>query len=273
MRKSGASAFPGAAPLRRATTQTSPRKLLPTSHLKEIGKGLGVSAATRGSRLRKCVLVLSLANGEVTSDERATEYPADHIRPAAGRLCRLREPAPPHAASRPACPGGDAVFGEHHAQPRVPAFSRFHPHWTPPADPWCVGQRRRSRSSGRRAGVRRDARPRRLPHGVPGQGALRHQVDVCPTGTPECNKSQARYGPTWCGPYMGFQHVELCVLGHMHRTRPLERPPAGHYERWLVSRGANEEALALWGRRRVRVAAPPRHGRRRFLLRGTAAPG
>jgi len=67
-----------------------------------------------------------------------------------------------------------------------------------------------------------------------------------PTGTPECNKSQARYGPTWCGPYMGFQHVELCVLGHMHRTRPLERPPAGHYERWLVSRGANEEALALW---------------------------
>jgi len=67
-----------------------------------------------------------------------------------------------------------------------------------------------------------------------------------PTGTPECNKSQARYGSTWCGPYMGFQHVELCVLGHMHRTRPLERPPAGHYERWLVSRGANEEALALW---------------------------
>ncbi len=67
-----------------------------------------------------------------------------------------------------------------------------------------------------------------------------------PTGTPECNKSQARYGPTWCGPYMGFQHAELSVLGHMHRTRPLESPPAGHYERWLVSRGANEEALALW---------------------------
>ena len=67
-----------------------------------------------------------------------------------------------------------------------------------------------------------------------------------PTGTPECNKSQARYGPDWRGPYMGFQHVELCVLGHMHRTRPLERPPAGHYERWLVARGANDEALKQW---------------------------
>ena len=61
-----------------------------------------------------------------------------------------------------------------------------------------------------------------------------------PTGTPECNKSQSRYGPSWFGPYMGFQHVELCVLGHMHRTRPLERPAVGHYERWLIARGTNE---------------------------------
>jgi len=67
-----------------------------------------------------------------------------------------------------------------------------------------------------------------------------------PTGTPECNKSQARYGPDWYGPYMGFQHVELTVLGHLHRTRPLERPPVGHYERWLLSRGSNEEGVELW---------------------------
>ena len=66
------------------------------------------------------------------------------------------------------------------------------------------------------------------------------------TGRPECNKSQHLYGPGWFGPYMGFQHVELCVLGHMHRTRPLERPPAGHYERWFVSRGDNEDAVKLW---------------------------
>ena len=64
-----------------------------------------------------------------------------------------------------------------------------------------------------------------------------------PTGTPECNKSQAKYGPGWFGPYMGFEHVELGVLGHMHRTRPLDRPPMGHYERWFISRGENEEAV------------------------------
>ena len=57
-----------------------------------------------------------------------------------------------------------------------------------------------------------------------------------PTGTPECRYSGAKYGPDWHGPYMGFQHAELVVLGHLHRTRPLERPPVGHYERWLLSR-------------------------------------
>ena len=67
-----------------------------------------------------------------------------------------------------------------------------------------------------------------------------------PTDTPECNKSQAQYGPAWFGPYMGFEHVELAVVGHLHRTRPLERPPAGHYERWLLSRGHDEEAVRLW---------------------------
>ena len=66
------------------------------------------------------------------------------------------------------------------------------------------------------------------------------------TGSPECRFSQARYGTGWTGPYMGFQRVELAVLGHMHRTRPLERPPMGHYERWLISRGENEEGLMRW---------------------------
>src|SRR5688572_25048700 len=67
-----------------------------------------------------------------------------------------------------------------------------------------------------------------------------------PTGTPECRQSQSRYGPAWFGPYMGFQHVELSVLGHLHRTRKLEDPPCGHYERWLTSRGTEGEGLKLW---------------------------
>ncbi|HEV7801205.1 MAG TPA: sulfatase-like hydrolase/transferase, partial [Burkholderiales bacterium] len=79
-----------------------------------------------------------------------------------------------------------------------------------------------------------------------GKAHFSTKATFAPTGTPECNKSQAKYGPAWFGPYMGFQHVELSVVGHMHRNRPLERPPAGHYERWLLARGRDEEALKLW---------------------------
>jgi arylsulfatase A-like enzyme len=67
-----------------------------------------------------------------------------------------------------------------------------------------------------------------------------------PTGTPECKQSGAMYGPDWFGPYMGFRYVELVVLGHFHKIRPLERPPVGHYERWFLSRGQDEEAYRLW---------------------------
>ena len=79
-----------------------------------------------------------------------------------------------------------------------------------------------------------------------GKAHFATKATFAPTGTPECNKSQAKYGPNWFGPYMGFEHVELCVLGHMHRTRPLERPPMGHYERWFLGRGRDEEGVALW---------------------------
>ena len=66
-----------------------------------------------------------------------------------------------------------------------------------------------------------------------------------PTGTPEDMRSGANYGASWRGPYMGFNHVELIVLGHVNNPLPLERPPVGHYERWLLSRGDEEEMLAL----------------------------
>ncbi len=79
-----------------------------------------------------------------------------------------------------------------------------------------------------------------------GKAHFATKATFAPTGTPECSRSQAKYGPDWTGPYMGFRHVELAVVGHLHRTRPLEEPPAGHYERWLKARG-NGEGIALWG--------------------------
>jgi arylsulfatase A-like enzyme len=66
-----------------------------------------------------------------------------------------------------------------------------------------------------------------------------------PTGTPECMHSGARYGRNWRGPYMGFAHAELIVLGHVNNPMPLERPPVGHYERWLLERGDEDEMIAL----------------------------
>ena len=59
------------------------------------------------------------------------------------------------------------------------------------------------------------------------------------TGTPESRLSMADYGPDWFGPYMGFEHVELVVLGH-NRWHPLEPPGGQHYESWYYGDGLGQ---------------------------------
>ena len=56
-----------------------------------------------------------------------------------------------------------------------------------------------------------------------------------PTGTPECSHSTADFDASWFGPYMGFSHVELMVLGHwFHHRKEAVTPPRGqHFERWV----------------------------------------
>lgn len=50
------------------------------------------------------------------------------------------------------------------------------------------------------------------------------------TGRPECIQSSAEYNDDWYGPYMGFQHVEMMLIGH-NWFLP-NKPPLGlHYER------------------------------------------
>ncbi len=67
-----------------------------------------------------------------------------------------------------------------------------------------------------------------------------------PTGTPECLRSSANYPDTWNGPYMGFDHVELMLVGH-NWFLP-EKPPAGqHYERWFYADGRGDVKNALYG--------------------------
>ena len=68
-----------------------------------------------------------------------------------------------------------------------------------------------------------------------------------PTGTPECQQSSADYGPDWNGPYMGFQHVELMVLGHWFKSRGPTLPPHGqHFERWAFEAVATPQVFDLW---------------------------
>ncbi|MDJ0628997.1 MAG: sulfatase-like hydrolase/transferase [Rhodobacter sp.] len=65
-----------------------------------------------------------------------------------------------------------------------------------------------------------------------------------PTGTPECLRSSANYGADWYGPYMGFNHVELMLVGH-NWWAP-EKPPAGqHYERFYHMDGRGDEKTRL----------------------------
>lgn len=57
-----------------------------------------------------------------------------------------------------------------------------------------------------------------------------------PTGTPECVKSSKNFGQDWFGPYMGFRHVELMLIGHNYFLPP-EPPEGQHYERWFYKDG------------------------------------
>ena len=75
-----------------------------------------------------------------------------------------------------------------------------------------------------------------------------------PTGTPECRQSMNQYGPDWCGPYMGFQHVELVVEGHNHWL-PMAPPFGQHYERWYYGDGRGESK-----NQRYKTPLPPDSG-------------
>jgi arylsulfatase A-like enzyme len=82
--------------------------------------------------------------------------------------------------------------------------------------------------------------------GFIGKAHFATKATFAATGSPECRFSQARYGAGWRGPYMGFEHVELTVLGHFENPCPLERPLAGHYERWVYSRAPEAEVERLY---------------------------
>lgn len=80
-----------------------------------------------------------------------------------------------------------------------------------------------------------------------------------PTDRPENVAGSASYGTDWHGPYMGFGHVELMLIGHNYWLP--ERAPRGmHYERWYHGDGLGELKDALYARRGAPdVGAPQTH--------------
>ena len=79
------------------------------------------------------------------------------------------------------------------------------------------------------------------------------------TGTPECLRSSADYGPDWNGPYMGWQDVELLLVGHNYWD-PAEPPAGHHYERWYYADGKGHERNAQYAQR----LNPPTTGAQTF---------
>ena len=66
-----------------------------------------------------------------------------------------------------------------------------------------------------------------------------------PTDSPECVSRSADFGPDWFGPYMGFEHVELMLVGH-NWFLPEKLSQGLHYESWHHADGRGDEKSKLY---------------------------
>lgn len=77
-----------------------------------------------------------------------------------------------------------------------------------------------------------------------------------PTTRPENVDGSALYPDDWQGPYMGFEHVELMLIGHNYWLPA--RPPRGlHYERWYHRDGLGDLKDELYRTHAIRQADTP----------------
>lgn len=60
-----------------------------------------------------------------------------------------------------------------------------------------------------------------------------------PTTRPENVAGSALYGDDWSGPYMGFDRVEMTLMGHNYWL-PQRSPQGRHYERWYHADGLGD---------------------------------
>lgn len=69
-----------------------------------------------------------------------------------------------------------------------------------------------------------------------------------PTTRPENVAGSALYGDDWRGPYMGFERVEMTLMGHNYWL-PQRKPQGRHYERWYHADGHGDLKDALYRQR------------------------
>ena len=82
-----------------------------------------------------------------------------------------------------------------------------------------------------------------------GKGHFGEHPNATPHGAPESREQSASFPEDWFGPYMGFDEVELMILGHWHDLLPCEKPPRGqHFERWFWNHGKDGEAWEMWSK-------------------------
>lgn len=75
------------------------------------------------------------------------------------------------------------------------------------------------------------------------------------TGQPECQYSARNFDVgRWFGPYMGFSHVELMLMGHFNLL-PKPQPDQMHYEHWFFADGHGQDKLEQYAER-----LPPESG-------------
>lgn len=78
-----------------------------------------------------------------------------------------------------------------------------------------------------------------------GKAHLATQFTFHKTGRPECRYSHADFGPSWHGPYMGFDYVELFIDGPV--KWPYWEPPQGlHFTDWLFASGDGKAKNTLY---------------------------
>lgn len=83
--------------------------------------------------------------------------------------------------------------------------------------------------------------------GFIGKGHFGVHPGYTPYGAPESREGSADFPEDWNGPYLGFDHTRLMILGHWHEHLPCEKPPRGqHFERWFWGHGEPGEAWDLW---------------------------